>query len=60
MKTSELIKLLKAAGCYIIRHGGNHDMWFSPTTGEKFVVGRHQSKEVPTGTAKSIRKQAGI
>ena len=60
MKTSELIKLLKAAGCYIIRHGGNHDIWFSPITGNSFPVGRHQSKDVPKGTAGSIRKQAGI
>ncbi len=29
MKTSELTKLLVAAGCYIIRRGGNHDIWFS-------------------------------
>ncbi|MBD9177947.1 MAG: type II toxin-antitoxin system HicA family toxin [Odoribacter splanchnicus] len=60
MKTSELIKLLLAAGCYIVRNGGNHDIWFSPITGNKFPVGRHQSQEVPKGTERSIRKQAGI
>jgi len=60
MKTSELTKLLLAAGCYIIRRGGNHDIWYSPITGEIFPVGRHKSKELPNGTVKGIREKAGI
>lgn len=60
MKTSELTKLLIAAGCYIIRHGGNHDIWYSPITGNTFPVGRHKSKEIPIGTVNSIREKAGI
>ena len=35
MKTSQLTKLLKAAGCSIVRHGGNHDIWYSPIQGFK-------------------------
>lgn len=60
MKYSELMAELKAAGCYLSTHGGNHDMWYSPITGRKFPVPRHQSHEIPKSTEKSIRKLAGI
>lgn len=36
MKYSELIAALIAAGCYIARHGANHDIWYSPITQKKF------------------------
>ena len=29
MKTNELLKLLKKNGCSLIRHGSNHDIWYS-------------------------------
>lgn len=60
MKTSELLKLLKEAGCHKLRSGGNHDLWFSPTTNKTFVVPRHEAKEIKTGTAHNILKDAGI
>lgn len=59
MKTSELIKILKSHGCAFVRSGGNHDMWYSPATGCQFLVGRH-AKEIKTGTANAILRQAGI
>ena len=60
MKTSELKKMLTAKGCYVVSHGGRHDKWFSPITGKMFVIPRHDSQELPIGTEKSIRKQAGV
>lgn len=60
MTTSELIKLLKQHGCYLFRHGANHDIYKSPITGKIFSVGRHAKEEVRTGTLKSILKDAGI
>jgi predicted RNA binding protein YcfA (HicA-like mRNA interferase family) len=60
MKTSELIKLLNKAGCRFVRHGKKHDIWESPITGQKFSIPRHQAKEIPQGTANSIKEQAGI
>lgn len=60
MKASEIIRLLKKAGCYIIRNGRNHDIWYSPATGVQFEVPRHKSKELATGTADSILKDAGL
>lgn len=60
MKTSELVKLLKQIGCEAVEHGKEHDKWFSPITQKYFRVPRHKSKEIPTGTANSIMKDAGL
>ena len=54
MKYSELHKKLKEAGCYPLREGGNHPIWFSPLTGNKFPTSRHESQEVKAGTLNSI------
>lgn len=59
MKTSELLKKLKKADCYLVRHGTRHDIWYSPITGKQFPVPRHKT-EVKIGTAKSIMRDAGI
>lgn len=58
MKTSELLKILKKNGCYLIRHGKSHDIWFSPITNKQFSVPRHKD-EVKTGTLKNIMEDAG-
>lgn len=60
MKTSELTKLLKKNHCYLTEHGKEHDRWYSETTGKTFMVPRHCGKEIPTGTASRILKDAGI
>ena len=57
MKNSEFVKRLKAAGCSIVRHGGSHDIWESPITGNQKPVSRHGSKEMPTGTLKTLEKE---
>ena len=60
MKTSELVRKVKKAGCHIKRHGSRHDVWVNPTTGETFSLPRHPSEEVPKGTAEQIMKAAGV
>lgn len=60
VKTSELTKQLKAIGCYLVEHGSEHDKWYSPVTGKYFRVWRHPHKEIPTGTANKIKKDAGL
>ena len=32
MRYSELEKLIKQAGCYILKEGANHSIWYSPIT----------------------------
>lgn len=60
MKTSEIKKLLAKAGCYKLRDGKRHEIWFSPITGNNVIVGRHDTKDVPVGTADNILKAAGL
>lgn len=60
MKVSELIKLLKDKNCYFLEHGKEHDKWHSDVTGKNFMVPRHPSKEIPTGTVNRIMKDAGL
>ena len=39
MKSSELLRKLSKAGCYMVRQGkGSHEIWFSPITEKEFVV----------------------
>ena len=59
MKTAELLKLLKKAGCQEVREGGNHTIYRSPLTGKIFSLSRH-AKELPTGTVNQILKDAGL
>ena len=60
MKTSEIAKKLKKGGCRMIEHRGEHDWWYSPITGKEFPLPRHPAKEIPTGTANKIMKDAGL
>lgn len=59
MKTQELIKILKKHGCFIRRHGSNHDIWYSKLTQTEFPVPRHKA-DIPAGTLNNILKSAGI
>ena len=56
--TTELKRLLLAAGCAFVRHGrGDHDIWFSPVTQVNFVVdGKIKSRH----TANAVLRQAGL
>ncbi len=60
MRYSELIKELKRINCTVVHEGGRHTLWYSPITGKKFPVSRHKTEEVPTGTLKSIKRDAGL
>ena len=60
MRYSELRRQIEAVGCYIVRNGANHDIYYSPITELKFPVGRHMSEDVPKGTERSILRKAGL
>lgn len=59
MKTSELLKILKKNGCYLVRNGTRHDIWFSPITSKQFAVPRHKD-DIKLGTLNNILKDAGL
>lgn len=61
MKSGELLRLLQKHGCYFVRQAkGSHEWWYSPITKKHFLVTSHGSKEVATGTANKIKKEAGL
>ena len=45
MRTTELIKLLRANGCSLIRHRKRHDEWYSPISDSTFMVPRHENQD---------------
>ena len=60
MRYSELERLLMSYGCRALDKGARHQIWFSPITGKEFPVPRHKTQEVPKGTLRSIKRDAGI
>lgn len=60
MKSSELVRKFKQAGWTEVRQTGSHKIFKNPVTGDIIPVPFHGAKEVPTGTAKSILKRAGL
>lgn len=58
MKTNELLKILREAGCEPKRQAkGSHQIWWNPETGKQCAVPIHPSKEVGTGLVKKITKE---
>ena len=53
-------KLKKQWGIKLHSHGTNHDWYINPENGKKTQIGRHDSKEMPTGTWKAILDQLGL
>jgi len=60
MKYSELERKLKKAGCYFVRDGKKHPIWYSPATDKEFQTSHHKSEEVKFGTLQSILRDSGL
>ena len=58
MKRGELIRQLQQQGCVLLRHGGRHDIYLNPATGQKQPVPRHA--EIDNALAKHIKKYLGL
>lgn len=54
MKRRDLVAVLEKAGCVLVRHGGNHDIYHNPRTGRSQPVPRH--REVNERLARKIVK----
>lgn len=55
-----MAKLMQKAGCYKVREGGNHEIWYSPVTNREFPFPRHYNQELGTGIENKIRKDSGL
>lgn len=61
MKSSELLKILKRDGWYVVREGkGSHKILAHPSKQGTITFPDHGSKEMRKGTAESILKDAGL
>ncbi|MCL4705791.1 type II toxin-antitoxin system HicA family toxin [bacterium] len=58
MKRRDFIRELVNAGCYLKRHGGNHDIYTNPKNGRSAPIPRHT--EIKESLCELIRKQLGI
>ena len=60
LKFSELVRLLERNGFILFKEKGAVRYYHKPGFPKAIRIDFHGSKEVPTGTCKSILKQAGI
>lgn len=62
MKTSEFLRLLKKNGIELrlVRHGGEHDVYYYAERNEMMVIPRHPSEEIKAGLLNKLLKQAGL
>ncbi|MBI3680835.1 MAG: type II toxin-antitoxin system HicA family toxin [Acidobacteria bacterium] len=59
MDSREVIRALKRDGWYEVNQAGSHKQFKHPTKKGRTTV-PHPHRDIPTGTLKSIEKQAGI
>ena len=59
MDSREIIRRLKKDGWYEVSQAGSHKQFKHPTKPGRATV-PHPKRDIPTGTLKSIEKQAGI
>ncbi len=60
MRTIELKRKLRKAGCYFLEEGTNHEWWYSPITERRFQVPRHASEDIGKTLLNYISKQSGV
>jgi mRNA interferase HicA len=60
VKSSELVRIIKKDGWYILRQEGSHMIMQHDTKPGQLVVPVHGSKEVGKGLAMKLLKDAGI
>jgi mRNA interferase HicA len=58
VKRKDLLKELVHSGCYLKRHGSNHDIYVNPHNGKKAPIPRHS--EIKDTLCKLIKKQLGV
>lgn len=54
MKRKQFVQFLERNGCYLLRHGANHDIYINPQSNKKQPVPRHN--EIENDLAKHICK----
>lgn len=60
MKSSELLRMMKKSGWFVVRQTGSHIVMEHPVKPNQIVVPFHASREMKKGTLISILKDANI
>jgi predicted RNA binding protein YcfA (HicA-like mRNA interferase family) len=60
MKWSELQRKAIKKGWYLVRNGGNHDIYAHPDKDYQIQIERHDSEEVKPGLYYKLKKQIGF
>jgi predicted RNA binding protein YcfA (HicA-like mRNA interferase family) len=60
MKSSELVRLLKQDGWYVVRQSGSHMILRHTIKRGQIVCPSHSSQEVGKGLEQKIKKDAGL
>jgi len=58
VKRREFVRGLVDRGCYLKRHGANHDIYINPANGRVAPVPRRA--EIKDTLARAIRRQLGL
>ncbi len=59
-KYREFRRQLKDEGWAIKSQEGSHEQWVHPTKPGKVTVAGHENEDIPKGTYRKMKKQAGI
>ena len=59
MKSRDLIKMIEKDGWYLVATRGSHHQFKHPIKSGRITI-PHPKKDLPIGTVKNIKKQAGI
>ena len=58
MKRAEIVRLLRAAGCVLLREGRKHSVYVQAVSGRISTVPRH--REIHDNLARKILKDLGV
>ena len=60
MKWSELKRIAKEKGWYLVKHGARHDIYLHPEREDILCIERHGSQEIKKGLYEKLKKQVGF
>ena len=60
MKWSELKRIAKKNGWYLLRRGKEHDIYVHPEKDYRIEIERHDSQEIRPGLYYKLKKQIGF
>jgi predicted RNA binding protein YcfA (HicA-like mRNA interferase family) len=60
LKVAEILKMIEGDGWYLVRVKGSHRQYHHPTKPGTVTVSGKPSTDLPTGTERSILRQAGM